>query len=486
MAHKSVIILQKPNEHVHPTYAAIMCKDFPSYFGVAAIQGGKIVTEIVKGTPKPEAFADVSEVFGKNWMAFALGKAGQDILEEDIQPFELLKDKDGQVIAVGFFDGQFEGYTQPKSSHIDEYHLVNDVLIPKLKKIYRSVGGGIPELIEELNDPVTKQDFNNCWTHRGNITIFTAEGPPITFTGQNIYKADFNWGWTSNAGNYKEQTVAKVEPKADAEAPLTLRQKLLAKAGLKQQNGATTIVDVKTDVIGPVKPTLTSAAAINAVMEEYEDVRLPADANNWVNKKKIEYWIGEIGYKPEGYKDLKTTAKRRKGTKMGVLHPLFSEKAKEEAVAKGQATPLVVDNNAPAASVEAPMINTEAVNDHVKDTSIKNVTTAYMPIISPKQKAGLRTSWMKDAEVVKVLGDDFKATIDPKELKGFEETFPTFWSGFGIEGGSRPLSYEAYVKLGECDPRALAKLAWDNQNDALRLQLKVTSISANPNHKLAM
>jgi len=58
MAHKSVIILQKPNEHVHPTYAAIMCKDFSSYFGVAAIQNGKIVTETVKGTPKAEAFAD--------------------------------------------------------------------------------------------------------------------------------------------------------------------------------------------------------------------------------------------------------------------------------------------------------------------------------------------------------------------------------------------------------------------------------------------
>lgn len=483
MAHKSVIVVQKPNEKIAAAFINILCKDFPSYMGVAAIENGSLVSTSVKGAPKAEQFAEISEALGTSHIVFTVGKAGHDLLEEDQQPHVILRNDTGQPIVSAFLAGGFDGYAVVKSSHTPEYHCVQEILIPKMKKLYKGSGNDLAALIEELKDDVTQNDFKNCWVNNGNIVFMTANGPVVISSAANIKQGTFNWGWTNDAFNYKEQTVAKDEkPAVVEEKPLTLRQKLLLKAGATKTTGETVVVD-KT-VTGPAKPTETSAAAINAVMEEYEDVRLPAAASDWVNKKKIEWWVGEIGYKPEGYKDLKTTAKRRKGTKMGVLHPLFSEKAKEEAIAAGVATPLPSENNAPAASVEAPMGIVEEV--HVKDTSVKNVSTAFMPILSPKQKLGLKTSWMKDAEVVKTLGDDFKAVIDPKLLKEYEETYASFWDSFGLSETPRPLSYEAYVKLGEVDIRALAKLAWENQNDSLRHQLKIKTIIADPKMRVAM
>lgn len=477
--HKSVIVVQRPGEKIAAAYVNILCKDFPTYMGVAAVENGKLVTTAVRGPPKPEQFEEITKALGSSHIAFTVGKAGHDFLDEDMQPYVLLRNKDGDPICVGLFDGNFEGYSVVKSTHIDEYHLVNDVLIPKMKKIYKLVDEKIVDLIAELKDPdgFSNGFFNNCWTNRGNITLFTAEADPITFSGGNLIKeGKFNWGWTSDAFNYKEQTVAKTE----AEKPMSMLEKLKAKA-------ASTAAAV-TAVTGPVeeKKTETAIETVAKVMEEYEDVRLPAEADaagdRWPNKRRVEWWVTEIGYKPEGYKERSTVVKRKKGTKMGLLHPLLAEKAKEEAIAKGQATPLPAENNAPAASSGA----SEAVVEHVKDTSVKNnVTTAYMPILSPKQKINLKTSWLKDAEMVKILGDDYKEMNDPKLLKEMEENYATFWDGLGLTE-EIALSFEAICKLGEADLKALAVYAFNKQNEATKVKIKLRSIIADPKQRIAM
>lgn len=468
MAHKSVHVIQKPNEKINAIYVGLLCRDFSTYMGAACIHDGKLMVSQIKGAPKPEAFDEVTKAFGSNAIVFTVGKADHGFLDEDMQPFELLKDNDGNTIVCGFFDGKFEGYAVPKSTHTDEYHLVNDVLIPKLKKIYKSVGGGIPELIEELKDPVTTRDFNNMWTTRGNITLFTKEGP-VTFSSNTDQKGIFNWGWTSDPFNYKEQTVAKPD-KVVEDKPMSMLEKLKAKAGLKTEAAPAEVDPPIAAVTGPAAKASVAPAAIVAVSDDnFETVGLPKEASNWTNKDKIKWWISEVGYKPEGYKEQKTKVKRTKGTKVGVLAPLASTNVQDAAspISKEEIAKEVVKAPEP---------------EMVKDTSVKNLTTAYMPILSPKQKLNLKTSWLKDAEVVKVLGDDFKAAIDPKLLKEFEETYATIWDGLGME--NMWLSYEAIVKLGEADLRALAIYAFNQQNEAKKTELRLRSIIADPKNNL--
>jgi hypothetical protein len=108
-----------------------------------------------------------------------------------------------------------------------------------------------------------------------------------------------------------------------------------------------------------------------------------------------------------------------------------------------------------------------------------------IPILSPKQKLLLRKEFLADSEIIKILGDEFQAmAMEPKRLKELEDNYQTFWDGLGQE--QQPyLSFEGLMKLGTLDLKALAVLAFNNQNDRVASEIKLKSILANPANKIA-
>lgn len=460
--HKSVTVIQKANEQVNEVFLDILCKKYPLYLGVACMHEGKLTRAVIKGKPTVDTFKQMTKEFGSSAMMFTVGEGDSTLLDEDMPPFELLKDKNGQLVAVGALAGDYSNHSVVKSTHTNEYHCVNSVLIPKLKKIYKSVGEGIPELIEELQDPVTANDFTHYWANYGDITILTESG--ITnFSAGNIKAGEFNWGRTSDALNYKEQTVAKVvvEPPKELSAFDKLKQKMTGKAP---------------DAEVPAPVTGSSTAAIAAVNgDEYEMVGpAPQDLHN---KQKIEWWVSEVGYKPENYKDKTTKVKRKKGTKLGVLAPLAATNVKDAA------TPISNDQikAEAAASAAAPQ------PDMVKNISPQHVSTSNLPLLSPKQKLQLKNGIFNDPEVLKILGDDHRATLDPKLLKEFEDTFHTFTDGMGIGELDQTMNwpFDLFCKLGAEDFKALAILAFNYRNDMYKAKIKLRSILADPANKIA-
>jgi len=456
MANKNIIVVRKPGTIITQGFIERAVKN-ASYMGVAVIHEGKLVIDHRKGSPKIEEIRKIQDGLMDNHIIFNFTD-NKDILDTDMLPFKVVLDKDkGDEIAV-FMDGDFEGYRVPKSSHTDEFHAFDDFISKKLQKIYKTANAGLAGLYEELKDGLTQQEFSNSWTNRGFMAFLTTQGEAITIMNKgNVFAQEFPWGWTSHSLNYTEKAAT---PPAPPEMSLLEKLKLKA-AGAKAE----------TTIVPPVEAPKTDVA-LPKEDDKWEEVHLPSEATSWSNKDKIKWWIGEVGYKPEGYKLMTTKVKRTKGTKIGLLAPLASTNVVEEPLKKVETPDVPVEQ--PQQKDTAPQHIIPAVNGDV------------MPIISPKQKLLLKTNWMKDAEVVKLIGDDLKTlAYDPKKLQEFEEQYATLADGLGLNAERLWLSFEALMKLGQTDLKALAVYAFNCQNDAKKKGLELTEI-APANRRQAM
>lgn len=482
MAHKSVIVIQKAGLITNAAYLSRVFKEYSSYMGAALVYDGKLqVAKNREGAPNQQAVTEITEVFGKDAdIAFSFAKADKDIFEEDMMPFEVLKDASGAAIMACLMDGGFQGYSVVKSTHTDEYHCVQEFIIPKMAKLYKGCGNDLKALMEELKDPITAKDFQNSWTDKGNITFMSTEGPPVTISSNNTEKTKFNWGWVSNSLGYIEQTAPEkvVEGPAPApDKPMSVLDKLKAKAA-----GMTGSAAVKPDGL-PAETKTDAAAIVAASNDEYEEVSLPPQAKDWVNKEKIQWWNSEVGYKPDGYKEMKTKVKRKKGTKVGVLAPLAATNV-------NNGTGPQPDVHDAGSKITAEQIAAEAAADDrpVSDIEPKHVTVDNLPLISPKSKLKIKTEWMKNAEVLKILGEDHKGMFDPKLIRSLSETYSGFMDGvLGKEVlDTVNWDFDMFDSLGKVDSHALAVLAFNLRNEMLLQRLLIPNMKNVTPQKVAM
>lgn len=453
---KNVLVITNKNEVVAKAYLDKACKD-ATYLGTALVHEGKLVVDHQGGKPTVEQVMKLQDALKDRQIVFCFGE-NKTILDTDRQPFRCVLDKaKGDEIAV-FLTGGFNGYEVKNSSHTNEFHCFDDFISKKLAKLYKMCDGDLTKLVEELNDPITKQDFAQSWTTQGFITLLTSAGDIYEIHNKtHAFRKEFPWGVVSDGLGF-EPGKEKESPKAEEPKKLSLLEKLMLKKA------------------GGTPPAEASVAGIIANLpssDEFEDVSLPVEAGaskeKWTNAQKITWWQSEVGYKPERYKEMDTKVRRKIGTKLGVLAPL--------AASNVTLTNAEVKNLPDVVAKEAP--------EGVKDTAPKHVLMDNMPILSPKQKLKLHTEWMKDAEIIKVLGDDFKTlAYDPKKLKEFEDTYQKFTDGMGIPDDVW-LSFEALLKLGVVDIKALAIKAFNDQNDKVKAELRLKSIIANPANKIA-
>lgn len=480
---KNIVAVKEAGQLIAAEYLDRACKN-AGYLGVASVQDGKLSIAHQGNKPTVDIVQKVQEHFKDSVVMFCFGENVKTQLEEDRLPFLCQLDKaKGDEVAV-FLTGSFEGYQVKDSSHIDEFHCFDDFLSKKLPKIYKGAGSDFEEFLKELNDPITQQDLSNSWTNRGFMSFLTSSGKAVTlFNKGNIFVRKYSWGTVSDGLSFEEK--ASTPPKE--EKKLSILEKMLAK-----KEAATASVPA----VSPPKTDTKAVIAAAVSGKEFEEVKLPAEAKDWNNKQKSRWWIGEVGYQPNGYKDLKCTVKRYPGTKQGVLAKL--------ADSNGRLPPNVNEDSATPITQEVVEQETKEVHpnkvdpktlpdktqkeapENAKDTAPKHVSMDNMPILSPKQKLKLKKDWMQDSEVIKVLGDDFQQMLmHPKNLKELEDNYQSFWDGLGEE--RRTLSFEALMKLGTIDLKSLAVLAFNEQNDRVKAEIKLRSIEkANPNLKLAM
>lgn len=472
MANKNIIVVKKPGLLIAEAYLQKAIKE-ATYLGTALVHEGKLIIDHQTARPTVEGVMKLQDALQEQTIVFCFGE-NKTILPEDMQPFNVLVDKDGDINVAVFMEGNFNGYAVKDSAHTYEWHCNEDFISKKLPKLFRSANAGLNGLMNELIDPITQQDLSNSWTDRGFITILSTEGEAITIANKgNIFKKEYSWGLTSNHMSYEEKAAPPPKEEKVVDKPMTLLEKLQAK---KLLPGGTKAPEGLKETV-----TAVSAAALAAADVNFEDVKMPPEAKDWVNKTKSTWWIAEIGYQPQNYKDLRTVVRRTKGTKIGVGHPLASTNI--EAATKGDPVKDKALTNDEVKGLPEKVV--AEAPENMKDTAPKHVSMENMPILSPKQKLKLLKEWKTDSEVIKTLGDDMKAmSFDPKKLKELEDNYQTFYDGLGLDKETW-LSFEANMKLGLLDVKALAQYAFNRQNEAAQLRIQLKSILTNPANKIA-
>ena len=288
---KYMHVVRKAGCLINDDFIAKIIKNHRCTLGVAAAVDGKISCVRQAVAPTADIIKDIQQEFLNSTTLFSFGDV-KNILEEDMQPFPILNDADGNIIAVVCLDGEFDRHRKPESSHIPEYEVAKGYFEKKVKKWFTS--GGIPSIIEELNDDVTKTDIQNLWANAGSITFLLADGQAVTVTSKTDKKGEYSWGFASETYGYMEQTSAP------AAVPMSIADRM--KSMLTGKTAATA-----------AEPAPQNGAAIHAatqppvtdttVTPTLQGIVEKPDPKIYDTRKKLkEFYEKRLGHAPNGFK----------------------------------------------------------------------------------------------------------------------------------------------------------------------------------------
>jgi hypothetical protein len=419
-------VVRKPGMTIHKDYLSRVISKNRVYIGAAAIKDGELVTAKAMKSATVDVINSIAEGFLDSTVLFSFGDV-KGILEDDIMPIEILRDKDSnKLLAVVAMDGKFDRHKKTDSSHTGEYHVAKDYLERRFHKWYAD--GGFDGILKALDDDLNKQDICNLWSNEGSVSFLLQNGEGITVSNREDKKGFYSWGFASDPYGYTEQAPAA--PKEEAPKKDDLLSTMLSKA--------------KQVVSGPAPKdgTIVSNATMPPKTETKVFEGLPTgcilekpDQTVYDTRQKMKgYYESRIGHAPHGFRSGPALIKFPDGK-----YKLADNKSLENLKT------LV----SPAADA-ATHINTERANDAVKEIppqqskTVKDVTphqvksemtlpaepkqtvvsAESLPILSPQVKDRWKEV-LKKEEFLGIFGEHMEQIVDPKALRSqIEQKLP--------------------------------------------------------------
>lgn len=445
---------------INDSYIERLVKNNRHYIGAAACADGTIEVARFQATPTIDAIKQLQESF-KDTTALIICGDVNHVTEESVQPYELLKNDEGKLIACVALDGDFDRHLVANESHVAEYQVTRKIIFKKIEKWYKN--GGIEGVISELNDDMNKEDICLLWASRGSITFLFGTGDVVTISGGNTAEGKFSWGYASDCYKYMENVGEAHVQKTDK--PPSLADKMLST--LKGVTSKTPAPAPAAVVSAATQPAKTETAVQPAAAK---GILIKPDPKVYDTRKKLEdFYVTRIGHAPNGYKKdrppLLETVDAKTGQKTYALADTKTLQALGHAV--------VVYSGEPQAQpqTEEPVQTqtTEAVNDkpkasgnmmldlssmgkgktsvpQTKDTAPKHVSADNkgptvsaqvradaLPILSPDTKSKVKDILFKKPQFLAVLSEDYKPIIDPREMRTMDAQLPKFMEGFGMK-----------------------------------------------------
>ena len=395
-----VIVVRKKNQDLPEEYLSKVFSEHKTCMGAAVVVDGELGVNSGPAGGTVEGIKEaLSEVKDKD-VVFFFGTLASGAPEDEVQPYKLLEDADGNPLIVGFFDGSFPSYAKAGSSHSDAWFLANEFLRPLFKDYYESKESDIALVNKDISKPVFKMQVEKTWQDRGTITLLTKTGDIHTFS-LNDKSSDFPWGWVSNTmgfgiaaapakkgwwGNKKPtQPVATEKPVAN---PIVPKMPQLP------------VAPAKTDTVIPTAATLPKLKCPLTITKE----------------RKIKGWYREhCGTVPPNYQD----------------HP-------DWPVTIGRS---LEEIGAIMASVRQPddLTNAKIQQERKKDVTPHHIPQATvgesesLPIITAEQKKAISEKFPASI-VAQVLDQNSNKIFPPDQIQGVESKWPKFTEGCGYKG----------------------------------------------------
>lgn len=448
-----VLFTKKAGQIIPAAFTQELIKHNKTAFGGALLDPKEGVLEIM--TQNSGLQIEQMEAFMKDYkdldMVFWAGQSEGAFNENNIAPFSAIEDNEGKPAIVAFLSGDFSKWAEEKSAHSAAYLAFEKRLKPKLKKLWDSCiktdgDNAAAKFVEELKDPVFRDDISELWQSHGTVSIACFTGDVVTFMDEDNYK-EFDWGASSNHYGYGEAAPKQETKKEEtpAKGAFGFRRKPAAEAA-----PAATPAQPEKPADKPAEQPSTPTATPEAKPTEPKAgegegkwVQCPPNING---KQEIKRWYErETGTCPNGYKN-----------KPRVWVPLDP----------GAAAVVAPAASAPAAGKNDRAPGQEKVIASVEPVKPKAVASGEdaLPVLTSKQKTEL-AAFLEKAKMPKSFVDNNQEIPSQETLDTIEKTLPTFaeQSGGHIKSirDTFGWSWANLVNMGYQSPEALATLLCD-------------------------
>lgn len=142
------------------------------------------------------------------------GQSGTPYLDDDVQPYTVLTDKDEKPILVAFAEGDFTNYFKPGETRSNTFFFVKDFLMPEVSRLYGHLKGDLDELMKELCSDKMNAKLTPQFGDRGTLVLVAGNGEIACVAQNELLLGDTEWGWSSNHygfGQSAETTPVVVE-----------------------------------------------------------------------------------------------------------------------------------------------------------------------------------------------------------------------------------------------------------------------------------
>lgn len=464
MSFSGTIIVRKKDQIIPEEFLKVAFEKNPAFLSSAFIDTDKTMTVDAIADHDLEDLMAAQELVKDRASVFYMGNYREP--EESLQPFFVLKNDKDEAQLVAFLDGDFSNYEDAKSANSHAFHAFNKYFKPQVDKWYKK--GELKNVLEELEDSVTKENIRNSFMGRGAVVFFAVTGEIIPIQAKNPEYAEFSWGYTTNSYGYKEASKASV--------PETGKKKLSIFGKKKEQQINT---EAANDRVSPksgedggqIEAPPQQTPATTPPDKEQETKETPAaaetDAHSTMIGWKPEFFVGitrkqkakaykscpfyelwltqykegksklieaEGVWLPEGYKNAVPLFAKVPQTELaGYLSDgCFLKDAPGKVISNGAKKEQGYLERLPAEQIEQ--------NRAHKDTAPKNIpqpdeSAGYKPFSDEDKETGKEIrDWFSNATKNKFIAvGSQEIAIDPAKIQSLEKQIPSALGLVGME-----------------------------------------------------
>ena len=434
--HSGTILFVKKGQLPPDNLLQKILEENTSFNGCAFAEGGEILIALDDEAATLEdvktAIMQAIKDRPDKTMIFFFGKYPDGFLDEDMQPYPVLRNSKDEVIMVAFLEGKFPQYSQPNSNHSDAYFCAFKHIMPTLYKSYVAAGSSVPKLMESLDDDATKMSLTNMLGTDGTIVLLAGNGEAVMANkGNSTMDKEFKWGYTSNTyGVVEAEYPEKEEPK---------------------------VPEKKTMQFGKIKPKAAASADIT-----YTNIKTPTTATAappTVAMEKVMWSAQELNTRnlPKGTfcKQYRDVIKKGYKVRANFCPPNWRELPEVEVTNVNFLKPTLTATSSAAsktvATEKTPATNTTTgATSNVTVASKEGQVTQESFVPSPADISYLVDDFLKKKDVadqiqkhrltVKAQGSSLLA-IDPTELKKDAERNVPFYATAGLNSLDETMNF---------------------------------------------
>ena len=218
MNHEGVIVTQETGKRIPKQFLEIAQANRSNYIGVAIPGVSEDGAQRVMQISGPQFTLDDVEATsrGDNGVpqVWFFARHDEGMSNDNMQPYVLLRDAKDKPLICCFLAGEFDrDFTHKEGKQTNEFFVVNEYLIRKVRDIFEQSGNNLTLTVKELKQShIRKEIEKNCrrsGESKMQITMIAAVDELPVWSYVTVDPTSFDWGSSTEAFGYTEKTEEK-------------------------------------------------------------------------------------------------------------------------------------------------------------------------------------------------------------------------------------------------------------------------------------